>query len=103
MRRLAVLFLALVVVVVAPTAAFALKSTPTAGPCKVAPKGKRTVCPNGDLARRDLTGANLAGANLVRANLTRAKLGGANITNTIFSKTICPNGKAADYCAVPFT
>ena len=126
MTRFIVLCLALAAVVVAPTAAFAQKSTSQAGPCKIAPKGKRTICPGGDLARRDLKGANLVGAdlrkaniafadltganlpgaflpaaNLTKANLTRVKFAGTNITNTIFKDTICPNGKAADYCAVP--
>ena len=131
MTRFIVLCLALAAVVVAPTAAFAQQSTSQAGPCKIAPKGKRTICPGGDLARRDLKGANLVGAdlrkaniafadltganltgadltgaflpaaNLTKANLTRVKFAGTNITNTIFKDTICPNGKAADYCAVP--
>ena len=79
MRRLVVLFLALAVVVVVPTAAFALKSPPKGAPCKIAPKGEWTFCPFGGLARRDLSKMTLVFPNLYKANLTGANLAGATL------------------------
>ena len=48
------------------------------------------------LADVDLSCADLSGANLTAANLNYATTDGADFTNAIWSKTICPDGTNSD-------
>jgi hypothetical protein len=77
---------------------FAWAANP-ANPEQPAPSLRNADLRNADLRGASLRNADLTGADLTGANLRDADLRGATITDTVWSRTTCPDGTDSDATA----